>query len=110
MTSPILKDDIRENTVSQYFPGAGFEVWPLPRFFFRLFRNNAGDDAVTLSQFHGFSCPQPALQALCIAKLADIHGMHIIMCHIMCHIVKNQLLCNGVDFNVGLHKISAFAQ
>ncbi len=76
ITSPILKDDIRENTVSQYFPGAGLEIRPLSRFFLYFFGNNACDDCVSLPQFDRFSRSQPALQALRVSKFADIYGMH----------------------------------
>jgi len=70
ITSPILKDDIRENTVSQYFPGAGFEIWPLPRCFFRFFWNNAGDDAVAFPEFNSAPRPEPRFKTAGVAQLA----------------------------------------
>jgi hypothetical protein len=60
ITSPILKDNIRENAVSQYFSGAGLEIRPLPRLFFRFLGNNACDDAIAFSEFDGVSRPKPS--------------------------------------------------
>jgi hypothetical protein len=70
ITSPVLKDNIRQNSVAKYFLGAGLEIWPVRRFFFRLFRDNAGDDAITLPELDGIASAKPALQPLGIAKLA----------------------------------------
>jgi hypothetical protein len=70
ITSPILKDDIRENAIPRYFPSAGLEIWPFPRLFFRLFWNNAGDDAVALPKLHRVTRPEPSFQAAGVAELA----------------------------------------
>ena len=76
ITSPILKDDIRENTVYQYFPGAGLEIRPLPRFFLDFFGNNAGDYLVPFSKFYDLARAEPALQPFGIAKLPNVNRWH----------------------------------
>jgi hypothetical protein len=58
ITSPILKNDIRENVVSEYFLAAGGEVGPFHRLLLLLFGNNVGDDAVPLPEFDRVAGPK----------------------------------------------------
>jgi len=59
ITTPVLKDDVRENSVSEYFLATSLEIWPLSRFFFGLFGNNASDNAITLPELDGVSRAKP---------------------------------------------------
>jgi hypothetical protein len=70
ITTPVLEDDIRENSVAEYFSGAGLEIRPLPRLFVRSLRNDTRDYLVPFSKFYDFAGAEPGFQPTGIAKLA----------------------------------------
>jgi hypothetical protein len=69
-TPAILKHDIRENSVAEYFSGAGLEIRPLPRLFVSSLRNDTRDYLVPFSKFYDFAGAEPGFQPTGIAKLA----------------------------------------
>ena len=56
----------------------------------RRFRDDSGDDLVSLAEFHGLSGMEPGLELPGVTKLADIYLGHISSWHEMWHIVKGQ--------------------
>jgi|SRR5581483_3470112 len=99
ITSPILKHDIGENTVTENFLCSGCEIRVLHRLFpFLIFRHNPSNKAVAVPEFNCLASAQPSLQTSRVSELADIHGGHGVIVTHECATIKSQqaLPRNGV--------------
>src|ERR1035437_1365849 len=68
-----------QNAVAKDFLAQGREIRPFAGQRWRSFWNNAGNDLVSLSEFHRLPRAQPSLQPLGVPKLAHVYARHIVI-------------------------------